>query len=1526
MAATDQLYRNQKLLDITFGVTSILMLLSIVGMFTQDYFRSFKVEQRAFRDVEYGLAQRSMLDALPQQYLTTLVAAEKEGDDAKKEEAIKGLSAYLGNFGNAEKALFDARQVVVQRRQDAASQIHAAKVAVELNDGKYRSLKATYDSKESLYNIAVDERDNAPNSSAEHKIKEADVAALRKELDDLRSQRDQAKVDLEKSKQAQRDAEANAAEAEQEATRLEAVVKKQRADLDRLDKLALQKRWKTTDWILSLPVIDGFASPYKIQQYTLNDLPIDYYFKMVTRFDRCTTCHLGMERANYDRKSLEELVKAPDYLQANLDKFRGILASPPAGLQDAVATYKAAFETRRKNRKWGEDIGFTPDDLPTKVPTVPGSELTAPRITQFAAHPRLDLFVDANSPHPVERFGCTSCHSGQGSATDFFYAAHTPDSVKQTEEWQKAHSWEHSHFWDYPMLAKRFEESSCLKCHHQVTDLIRYGNKVEAPKLVRGYQLVREVGCFGCHEIAAMKSGREIGPDLRLEPTIPLDKMDPLERAKLLADTLNPPGNMRKVGPSLFRISEKTNAEWMRKWVWSPRGFRPDTKMPHFYGVSNNSEEALKGTEQQDFPSAEVGAVVFYLLRESQNYMKGDSAYKRLNEARRKQLEDNKYRTDAEEKELREVILRLQDPKATAPLLELREVPTPLDKQIVDMDGRVVKLPEPAKDRAAQLKNGRKLFTEKGCLGCHAHDGTAKAGDGFVAVVSEANFGPNLSHVAAKLGTKPGDHESARRWLVQWILNPQVYHPRTRMPFTHLDVQEADDVAAWLLEEGKNAPGSEPPAVADEVDTYKKMTAVYLSKVRTQQDVQDLLSPADEKAKERSTKWLKDVRPESDEAFLAGDSPLEERLKMYVGRKAINRLGCFGCHNVPGFETAKPIGTPLNDWGKKDPERLAFEDIVAYVEDHHSMARQINDPKDPSLPSKEWAEGKEGKTPYQEYFYNALQHHQREGFLQQKLLEPRSYDYHRTRAWDDRLRMPQFQFARSRKKADESDEEYEVRQRTEEAEAREAVMTFILGLVAEAVPGRYLNTPTGDRLAEVKGRHVLEQANCGGCHQVRPGVYEFKPTAEGAMDRLLASQKTAAGKSASDYAFPEHNAWAGLPPPWPDRLLAHGLGYHTEEIDGQQVPFIRLAEALRFTAPDKVTQEVPAGAALQLPDTLLSRQDPLGGAFVDLLIEYNKKMYSQKYPDNDKARSALPPQLFREGERTQPEWLFQFLRNPGVLRSQSWMLLRMPKFNLSDDELMALVNYFNALDKVNNPGIGLNYPYQSVKQRDEQFWREATTKYRERLGKAKVDERAKELEPLWKQALEDQLTEAKRRLDAAKAAIEATKAAADAAKDDKKKEAEEARKKAEQDRDAAQAEVTRLEKKDISPLRKEWEETGVYASDGYRLLLRNNAGVCLTCHNVGSFTTGDAKGPPLELSAARLRPEWTMRWLANPDRLMYPTIMPQNFPNGQAKDTDIFSGSPLEQGTAVRDVLLDFPKVADRPENRYYRPAPGGAK
>src|SRR5262249_6403121 len=296
-------------------------------------------------------------------------------------------------------------------------------------------------------------------------------------------------------------------------------------------------------------------------------------------------------------------------------------------------------------------------------------------------------------------------------------------------------------------------------------------------KVVRGFNILREVGCFGCHEIAGRKGGRDVGPDLRLEPTPPLESLPPAERAP--AHPATAPAPSRKVAPTRARLSEKTNEEWTRRWLKSPRSFRPDTRMPNFCGLSNNDRKALPD-DQKDFPDAEVAAVAHVLFEESRGYLKEVEKFharpekdRRADEDRLKELRGRSKLTDAEKKELGEVARRVQ----------LGVDPLPLTNKAYD--------PQLPKDYKEDKVRGRQLFSEKGCRACHAHQGTTAAHgkpadkDYTPAVDSKAAFGPDLSQVSGKLGTKAGDPKTARRWLVQWLKDPHVHSPRSYMPVTH---------------------------------------------------------------------------------------------------------------------------------------------------------------------------------------------------------------------------------------------------------------------------------------------------------------------------------------------------------------------------------------------------------------------------------------------------------------------------------------------------------------------------------------------------------------------------------------------------------------------------------------------------------------------------------------------------------------------------------------------------------------------
>lgn len=66
MAATDQFYRNQKVLNAVFGASCVLTLLVTIWMLYDDYNKPYKSVQREFRDVETLVNERAMLARLPE--------------------------------------------------------------------------------------------------------------------------------------------------------------------------------------------------------------------------------------------------------------------------------------------------------------------------------------------------------------------------------------------------------------------------------------------------------------------------------------------------------------------------------------------------------------------------------------------------------------------------------------------------------------------------------------------------------------------------------------------------------------------------------------------------------------------------------------------------------------------------------------------------------------------------------------------------------------------------------------------------------------------------------------------------------------------------------------------------------------------------------------------------------------------------------------------------------------------------------------------------------------------------------------------------------------------------------------------------------------------------------------------------------------------------------------------------------------------------------------------------------------------
>jgi mono/diheme cytochrome c family protein len=187
----------------------------------------------------------------------------------------------------------------------------------------------------------------------------------------------------------------------------------------------------------------------------------------------------------------------------------------------------------------------------------------------FRTHPFREEIL---GKHPPEQFGCTTCHWGQGRATQIVH--------KPLEEGDYAHGF--VHHWEQPLLKGDFVDASCNKCHQDQW-------KLDHDDVgMKGKQLFWNLGCTGCHAVKGFEGAQ-------------------------------------KVGPSLRKVKDKVNEEWLMAWIKDPKAYLPHTRMPKVPldidepgQIEKVASYILQSSESYDFPfgkfpggNAENGKKVF---------------------------------------------------------------------------------------------------------------------------------------------------------------------------------------------------------------------------------------------------------------------------------------------------------------------------------------------------------------------------------------------------------------------------------------------------------------------------------------------------------------------------------------------------------------------------------------------------------------------------------------------------------------------------------------------------------------------------------------------------------------------------------------------------------------------------------------------------------------------------------------------------------------------------------------------------
>ncbi len=647
-------------------------------------------------------------------------------------------------------------------------------------------------------------------------------------------------------------------------TEAEAAKKEMTATTERLTKQLGTVEANAPFFILNAPLLDFVAPTFKIDQAVMKDLFLDLNYMSVPRVDRCMTCHRAIDRTGFESK--KEAARLQGELEDKLEKFQ----IP----RERVAETEERIEQLKRIQSAAKGIR-----------------------NPFRTHPYLDSFVGSASPHPLQDFGCTVCHHGEGRATDFARAGHMPMSRKQEKRWRKDLGWKPQPFLEWPMHPRQHMQASCNKCHGSQMVVDR------GPAVTNGGSMIELYGCVACHKIDTWRFS-----------------------------------NLRKPGPDLNGIAEKTTPQWAIRWLMEPHDFRSTTRMPSFFyqrnmvGPAVPPQERIENSKKQN---AEIHAIVSYLFAKST----------------RRQWS-----------------------------------------------------PAPGSGDPAR---GEQLVSSVGCMGCHIAQDTFKDPEGAVRSVRRDDF-PIERHYGFNL-TGTGTKVDAN-WLFHWLKNPKNYYDDAPMPSLRLSDQEAADISAYLMSLQKPQFMSKGVPPLDRL-ALRQLTRSYMISTMSERD-------ADRRV----------------------DSMSPQEQLVFLGQRTIEKYGCYSCHELKGFEKAKPIGTELTIEGSKTLHLFDF----GFVHDY---------------------EAHDGKHEHIDHTVHS--------WIYSKVRSPRVWDDKRQKDYQDKLKMPNFHLS--------------------VAEAN-AITGVVLGMTDDRVSDNKLaSRDANSRLVE-EGRKRVSQRNCRGCHIVDGSGRAIEPT------------------------------------------------------------------------------------------------------------------------------------------------------------------------------------------------------------------------------------------------------------------------------------------------------------------------------------------------------------------------------------------------------------------------------------------------
>ncbi len=528
---------NIDFLNVVFAASSLFLFASSLWMVWDDYDREWKGYQRQFVLLETEVAQANF--------------AEAEGDVDRAQ-----LEQLRAEREQADQAVSN-NQAQVDELQGQLDEVDAELYRVSQ---AWQFTKAEYDVERYTFE---EHQESDPERADEERPA---IEAMYQEWIDLGLQVEEISARREGIRDQIGEFTGRIAEIDGE---MRALTFETDRLQDRLDELAPSV---VNDYFLNAPLLDFMAPTITIQQVITPDIVDNVNFTRVAKMDRCTTCHLGIDRAGFEE------YPQPFTTHPNLEAYVGSASPHPLGqygcsvchegMGQSLSFHNSSHtpETLEQTEEWEEEHHWEPPHM-WDYPMLPTNmtEASCAKCHEEAVHvpegPEINLAYGV-----YERAGCYACHTTRG-----FQDLRKPGpnltkiSTKLDEEWVsdwlrnpravKSSTWMPRIWYNSnsssPEDARRNEVEIDAVVAYLFANSEDHRYFVASPprgNAERGEEIVESVGCLGCHIN---------------------DDMDRLEA-----------GPRRTFGQPLQSIGDKTGYVWLFNWIRDPKHFSPDTYMP----------------------------------------------------------------------------------------------------------------------------------------------------------------------------------------------------------------------------------------------------------------------------------------------------------------------------------------------------------------------------------------------------------------------------------------------------------------------------------------------------------------------------------------------------------------------------------------------------------------------------------------------------------------------------------------------------------------------------------------------------------------------------------------------------------------------------------------------------------------------------------------------------------------------------------------------------------------------------------